>query len=158
MKKPRVHRIHHVPKWPSYFCKLWVLCVSQIYTVYIFTIYSLLGEEMERWRKWNICLVELQSFSAFVMLKVTFSKHLLVKLAWQVFTSSLKQKWLQLQMKIACDDYLKIALWWRRNETFDSERFKPMKVGFPDGGNESIFGCWLGIFPIPSVFHKDSGE
>ena len=50
------------------------------------------------------------------------------------------------------------CLRWRRNETFDSERFKPMKVGFPDGGNESIFGCWLGIFPIPSVFHKDSGE
>ena len=37
MKKLRVHHIHHVPKWPSYFCKIWALCVSQIYMVYIFT-------------------------------------------------------------------------------------------------------------------------
>ena len=37
MKKLRAHHIHHVPKWPSYFCKIWVLCVSQIYMAYIFT-------------------------------------------------------------------------------------------------------------------------
>ena len=30
-----VHHIHHVPKWPFYFCKIWALCVSQIYMVYI---------------------------------------------------------------------------------------------------------------------------
>ena len=37
MKKLRAHHIHHVPKWPSYFCKIWALGVSQIYMVYIFT-------------------------------------------------------------------------------------------------------------------------
>ena len=37
MKKLRVHHIHHMPKWPSYFCKIGALCVSQIYMVYIFT-------------------------------------------------------------------------------------------------------------------------
>ena len=31
------HHRHHVPRWPSYCCKIWVLCVSQIYMVYIFT-------------------------------------------------------------------------------------------------------------------------
>ena len=42
----------------------------------------------------------------------------------------IQQKWLQLQMKIAQDDYLKIAVWWGRNETFDSERFKSIKSIF----------------------------
>ena len=54
MKKLHAHHIHlrshvpshihvhdlctsHVPKWPSYFCKILALCVSQIYIVYIFT-------------------------------------------------------------------------------------------------------------------------
>ena len=39
VKKLPVHHIHHVhvAKWPSYFCKIWALCVSQIYVVYIFT-------------------------------------------------------------------------------------------------------------------------
>ena len=37
MKKLGVHHIHHVPEWPSYFCKIWALYVSQIYKVYIFT-------------------------------------------------------------------------------------------------------------------------
>ena len=37
MKKLRAHHIHHVPKWPSYFCKIWALCVSHTYMVYIFT-------------------------------------------------------------------------------------------------------------------------
>ena len=48
----------------------------------------------------------------------------------------IQQKWLQLQMKNAQDDYLKIAVWWGRNETFDSERFKSIKGDFSDGGNE----------------------
>ena len=48
----------------------------------------------------------------------------------------IQQKWLQLQMKIAQDDYLKIAVWWGRNETFDSERFKSIKGDFSDGENE----------------------
>ena len=39
-------------------------------------------------------------------------------------------------MKIAQDDYLKIAVWLGRNETFDSERFKSIKGDFSDGGNE----------------------
>ena len=30
------HHIHRVPKWPSYFRKIWALCVLQIYMVYIF--------------------------------------------------------------------------------------------------------------------------
>ena len=33
-------------------------------------------------------------------------------------------------------DYLKIAVWWGRNETFDSENFKSIKGDFSDGGNE----------------------
>ena len=37
MKKLHAHQTHHVPKWSSYFCKIWALCVSQIYMVYIFT-------------------------------------------------------------------------------------------------------------------------
>ena len=37
MLKLRAHHIHHVPKSPSYFCKIWALCVSQIYRVYILT-------------------------------------------------------------------------------------------------------------------------
>ena len=37
MKKLLAHHIHHVPKWSSYFCKIWVLCVSEIYMVYIVT-------------------------------------------------------------------------------------------------------------------------
>ena len=48
----------------------------------------------------------------------------------------IQQKWLQLQMKIAYDDYLKISVWWGRNETFDSETFKPIKGDFSDGGNK----------------------
>ena len=36
---------------------------------------------MERWRELIFCWVELRLFNAFVMLKATFSKHLLVKLA-----------------------------------------------------------------------------
>ena len=31
---------------------------------------------------------------------------------------------------------LEIAVWWGRNETFDSERFKSMKGNFSDGGIE----------------------
>ena len=37
IKKLCAHHIYHVPKWPSYFCKIWALSVSQIYMVYIFT-------------------------------------------------------------------------------------------------------------------------
>ena len=47
-----------------------------------------------------------------------------------------QQKWLQLQIKIAYDDDLKIAIWWRKNETFESERFKSIKGDFSDEGNE----------------------
>ena len=36
-KKFCAHHIHHAPKWPSYFCNVWALCVSQIYMVHIFT-------------------------------------------------------------------------------------------------------------------------
>ena len=39
-------------------------------------------------------------------------------------------------MKIAQDDYLKIAVSWGRNEAFDSERFKSNKADFSNGGNE----------------------
>ena len=39
-------------------------------------------------------------------------------------------------MKIAQDDYLRIAVLWGRNETFDSKRFKSIKGDFSDGGNE----------------------
>ena len=48
----------------------------------------------------------------------------------------IQQEWLQLQMKVALGDYLKIAIWWGRNETFDNERFKSIKGNFSDGGNE----------------------
>ena len=48
----------------------------------------------------------------------------------------IQQKGLQLQIKVAYGDYLKIAIWWGRNETFDSERFKSSKGNFYDGGNE----------------------
>ena len=61
-------------------------------------------------------------------------------------------------MKIAKDNYLKTTVWWGRNETFDSERFKSIKGNFSDGGNEQIFGCWVGFFPIPRASHKSSGE
>ena len=33
-------------------------------------------------------------------------------------------------------DYLKIAIWWGGNETFDSERFKSIKGNFSYGRNE----------------------
>ena len=68
----------------------------------------------------------------------------------------IQQKWLQLQMKVALGDYLKIAIWWGRNETFDNERFKSIKGDFSDGGNEQIFGCWVGFSSIPRVSRKDS--
>ena len=47
---------------------------------------------LEGGREWKFCLGELQSFDAFVMLKATFSKHWLVKLAWHVCTYSLEFK------------------------------------------------------------------
>ena len=48
----------------------------------------------------------------------------------------IQQKWLQLQMKVAYGDYMKIAIWWGRNEASDSIRFKSIKGNFSDGGNE----------------------
>ena len=39
-------------------------------------------------------------------------------------------------MKIAQDDYLKIAVLWGKNETFDSGRYKSIKGDFSNGGNE----------------------
>ena len=48
----------------------------------------------------------------------------------------LQQKWLQLQVKITKDDYLKIAVWWGKSETFDSERFQSIKGDFYDGWNK----------------------
>ena len=45
-----------------------------------------------------------------------------------------------------------------RNETFDSKRFKSIKGDFSDGGNEQIFGCWVGFLLILRVTHKGSGE
>ena len=56
------------------------------------------------------------------------------------------------------DDYLKIAVWWGRNETFDSKRSKSIKEDFSAGRNEYVFGCWVGFFPIPRTTHKISGE
>ena len=50
----------------------------------------------------------------------------------------IEQKRLQLQMKIVQDDYLKNAVRWGTNETFDSERFKSIKGGFSDEGEMSI--------------------
>ena len=70
----------------------------------------------------------------------------------------IQQKWLQLQMKVALGDYLKIAIWWGRNETFDNERFKSIKGNFSDGGNEEMFGCWVGFSPTTRVSHNGSGE
>ena len=51
---------------------------------------------------------------------------------------------------------LKIAVWWGRSETFDSERFKSITGSFSDGGNEKFFGCWVGFFPIPIFTQKGS--
>ena len=34
MKNLHAHHIHHVPKWSSYFCKIWALCVSDICGIY----------------------------------------------------------------------------------------------------------------------------
>ena len=44
---------------------------------------------------------------------------------------------------------MKIAIWWGRNETFSSERFKSIKGDFSDGENNYIFGCWVGFPPSP---------
>ena len=61
-------------------------------------------------------------------------------------------------MKIAYDDYLKIAVWGGRNETFDSQRLKSIKWDFSDGGNEKIFGYWVGFFPSPRLPMKVQGN
>ena len=34
VKKLLAHHIHHVPKWISYFCQIWALCVRDIYGIY----------------------------------------------------------------------------------------------------------------------------
>ena len=39
-------------------------------------------------------------------------------------------------MQVAQSDYLKIAILWERNETFDSERFKSIMGDFSDSKNE----------------------
>ena len=39
-------------------------------------------------------------------------------------------------MKVGQGDYLKTAISWGRNETFDSERFKSVKEGCSDWANE----------------------
>ena len=62
------------------------------------------------------------------------------------------------QMNVAQGDYLKIAIWWRRNQTFDSERFKSIKEDLSDGGNKDISDCPVEFSPIPRVSHKGSGE
>ena len=36
-------------------------------------------------------------------------------------------------MKITRDDYLKIAVWWETNQTFDNEIFKSIKGNFYNG-------------------------
>ena len=63
-------------------------------------------------------------------------------------------------MKIAEDDYLKIAVWWETNQTFDSETSKSIKGNFYEGENEQIFDCWAGYFPIPafSIKVQEKGE
>ena len=61
-------------------------------------------------------------------------------------------------MKITRDDYLKIAVWWETNQTFDNEIFKSIKGNFYNGENEQIFGCWAGYFPIPAFSIKVQGK
>ena len=41
---------------------------------------------------------------------------------------------------------------------FDRERFKSIEGDFSDGGNEYIFGCWVGSFSISRATHKGWGE
>ena len=55
------------------------------------------------------------------------------------------------------DDYMKIAIWWGRNDTFDSGRYKSINRSF-SGGNGKVFGCWVGFSPISRVSHKGSRE
>ena len=64
----------------------------------------------------------------------------------------IQQKWLQLQMKIALDDYLKIAVWWGRSETFESERFKSIKEGFFWWGKWVNFWLLGRNFSHPQVY------
>ena len=112
---------------------------------------------MERWREWEFCLRELQSFNAFVMLKATFNKHWLVKLAWHVCTYSLKFK-----------------IWYNRNDCsykwrlhrmitwkllFDGEEMKLLTAKdlnllnlFFWWGKWIIFWLVGGIFPHPQGF------
>ena len=49
---------------------------------------------------------------------------------------TMQQKWLQLQIKLVKGDYMKIAIWWGRHDTLDSEIRKSIKGDFSGGRNE----------------------
>ena len=53
----------------------------------------------------------------------------------------IQQQWLELQMKLVYGDEMKIAIWWRRNETFDSGRCKLIKEDFSGGKGEGAGDC-----------------
>ena len=48
----------------------------------------------------------------------------------------IQQQWLQLQMKLVWGDYMKIPIWWGKNDTFDSGKCKFIKKDFSGGENE----------------------
>ena len=48
----------------------------------------------------------------------------------------IQQQWLQLQMKLVYGDQMKIAIWWGKNDIFDSGRCKFIKEDFSGGEND----------------------
>lgn len=49
---------------------------------------------------------------------------------------------------------MNIAIWWGRNDTYDKRGYNLIK----GGGNEKIFGSWVGFFPNPKSFpHRFGG-
>ena len=57
----------------------------------------------------------------FVMVKIRFSNHRLIKIGMIYLYRKpevkkiIQQQWLQLQMKLVLDDYMKIAIWWKHS-------------------------------------------
>ena len=49
---------------------------------------------------------------------------------------TMQQKWVQVEIKLAKGDNMKIAIWWGKNDTLDSERCKSIKGDFSGGRNE----------------------
>ena len=70
----------------------------------------------------------------------------------------IQQKWLQLQMNVAWGDYLKTAIWWGRNETFDSERFKSIRRIFLIGEVSKFLAVGYGFHPSPGFPIKVQGK